>query len=130
MRMLSENEIEAILDVLPVDITFIDGDDRIRYFNKFEGRIFKRSKSVIGMKVQECHPQKSVHVVNRILEGFKTRERDVAEFWIGQNGRLIYIRYLPVRGKEGKYLGTIEVTQDITNVRRIAGEKRLLDWEG
>jgi len=126
---LSKEEVEAVLDSLPVDISFIDKEDRVKYFNKAEGRIFVRTKAVIGRKVQLCHPQKSVHVVNRILEAFKTGKKDVAEFWINLNDRLILIRYFAVRGKNGKYLGTVEVTQDITDIKKIQGEKRLLDWE-
>jgi len=126
---LSRNEIEAILDNLPVDLTFIDKEDSVKYFNKAEERIFKRPKSVIGRKVQKCHPQKSVHIVNKILDAFKAGEKNVAEFWIQLNDRLIYIRYFAVRDRSGKYLGTVEVTQDITKIKKIEGEKRLLDWE-
>jgi len=126
---LSKEEVEAVLDSLPVDISFIDKEDRVKYFNKAEGRIFVRTKAVIGRKVQLCHPQKSVHVVNKILEAFKTGKKDVAEFWISLNNRLILIRYFAVRDKNGKYLGTVEVTQDITDIKKIQGEKRLLDWE-
>ncbi|RLD14379.1 MAG: DUF438 domain-containing protein [Caldiserica bacterium] len=121
------NELESLLDTLPVDITFIDKDDVVRYFNQSKDRIFPRTKAVIGRKVQQCHPQKSVHVVNKILEDFKSGKRDKAEFWIDMNGRKIFIRYFPVRSKEGNYLGTIEVTQDITDIKKIEGEKRLLD---
>jgi len=127
--ILSKGEVEAILETLPVDITFVDREDTVRYFNKPEERIFRRPKSVIGRKVQQCHPQKSIHIVNKILESFKNGERDVAEFWIQHEGRIIYIRYFAVRGKDGKYLGTMEVTQDITEIKKIEGEKRLLDWK-
>ncbi len=126
---LSRNEMEAILDNLPVDLTFIDKEDSVKYFNKAEERIFKRPKSVIGRKVQKCHPQKSVHIVNKILDAFKAGEKNVAEFWIQLNDRLIYIRYFAVRDRSGKYLGTVEVTQDITKIKKIEGAKRLLDWE-
>jgi len=126
---LSEEEVEAVLDSLPVDISFVDKEDQVKYFNKAEGRIFVRTKAVIGRKVQQCHPQKSVHVVSSILEAFKAGKKDVAEFWIQMNDRLIHIRYLAVRDKSGNYLGTLEVTQDITNIKKIEGEKRLLDWK-
>ena len=126
---LSKEEVEAVLDSLPIDISFIDKEDRVKYFNKAEGRIFVRTKAVIGRKVQLCHPQKSVHVVNKILEAFKTGKKDVAEFWISLNNRLILIRYFAVRDKNGKYLGTVEVTQDITDIKKIEGQKRLLDWK-
>jgi PAS domain S-box-containing protein len=127
---LTKEEVEAILNSLPVDITFVDKDDVVKFFNKTEKHIFVRTKAVIGRKVQLCHPQKSIHIVNRILESFKKGERDVAEFWIQRSNRLIHIRYFAVRDKSGKYLGTMEVVQDITDLKKIGGEKRLLDWEG
>jgi len=126
---LTKEELEAILDTLPVDITFVDKEDAVKYFNKAEKRVFVRTKAVIGRKVQLCHPQKSVHIVNRILDAFKTGKKDVAEFWIPVNNRLIHIRYFAVRDKNGKYLGTMEVTQDISDIKKIEGEKRLLDWK-
>jgi PAS domain S-box-containing protein len=127
---LTKEEVEAILNTLPVDITFVDKEDAVKFFNKAERRIFVRTKAVLGRKVQLCHPQKSVHIVNRILEAFKKGEKDMAEFWINVGGRLIHIRYFAVRDKEGKYLGTVEATQDITELKKIEGEKRLLDWAG
>lgn len=126
---LSKEEVEAILDTLPVDISFIDKNDRVKYFNKAEKRIFVRTKAVIGRSVQLCHPQKSVHIVNRIVEAFTAGEKDAAEFWITMNNRLVHIRYFAVRDKNGKYLGTMEVTQDLTDLKKIEGEKRLLDWK-
>jgi len=126
---LSKEEIEAILNSLPVDISFVDANDAVKYFNKAEKRIFVRTKAVIGRKVQLCHPQKSVHIVNKILETFKTGKKDVAEFWITMNNRLIHIRYFAVRDKNGKYLGTLEVTQDLTDLKKIEGQNRLLDWQ-
>jgi PAS domain S-box-containing protein len=123
---LSREEIEAIFNHLPVDITFVDKDDTVRYFSETNERIFPRTKAVIGRTVQLCHPQKSVHLVNQILEGFKAGRREVAEFWINLNERLIHIRYFPVRSKSGDYLGCVEVTQDITETKKIEGEKRLL----
>jgi hypothetical protein len=126
---LSKDEIEAILNAFPIDISFVDANDTVKYFNKAEKRIFVRTKAVIGRKVQLCHPQKSVHIVNRILEAFKTGKKDSAEFWITMNNRLIHIRYFAVKDKNGKYLGTMEVTQDLTDIKKIKGQKRLLDWE-
>jgi len=126
---LSKEEVEAVLDSLPVDISFVDKEDRVKYFNKAGKRIFVRTKAVIGRKVQLCHPKKSVHIVNKILESFKTGKESVAEFWIQTKDRLIHIRYFAVRDENGKYLGTMEVTQDITDIRKIEGEKRLLDWK-
>ncbi len=125
---LSKEEMEAVLNALPVDITFVDKEDTVRYFNQSKERIFTRTKAVIGRKVQQCHPQKSIHIVNQILQAFKSGKRDTAEFWIDVKGRLVHIRYLAVRDKNGAYLGCLEVTQDITNIKKIEGEKRLLDW--
>jgi DUF438 domain-containing protein len=119
--------IEAMLDTLPVEISFVDKNDEVKYFNKNGDRIFPRPRSIIGKKVQQCHPKKSVHVVNKILEDFKNKKRKVAEFWIDLKGRKIYIRYFPVWDKEGNYLGCLEVSQDIADVQKITGERRLLD---
>jgi len=125
--VLSREELEAILNTLPVDIPFVDKEDAVRYFNQSGERIFPRTKAVIGRKVQQCHPQKSIHVVNRIIEDFRSGRRDVAEFWINHKGRFVHIRYFPVRNREGEYLGVLEVTQDITDLKKLEGEKRLLD---
>ncbi len=125
--VLSKEILEAMLDTLPVDITFVDADDRVRYFSNSSERFFVRSKAVIGREVQLCHPQKSMHVVNKILEDFKGGVRDSAEFWIELGGRTIYIRYFAVRSKQGNYLGCLEVSQDITDIKKIEGQKRLLD---
>lgn len=122
-------ELEAVLNTLPVDITFVGKDDEVKYFSETKDRIFVRTRAVIERKVQQCHPQKSVHIVEKILNEFKKGTKDSAEFWINLEGRLIYIRYFAVRDKEGNYLGTLEVTQDITDIKKIEGEKRLLDWQ-
>lgn len=127
--VLSKEEVEAILDSLPVDISFIDKEDRVKYFNKAEERIFVRTKAVLGRKVQLCHPQKSVHIVDKILKAFKAGKKDAAEFWIQKDNSLVHIRYFAVRDRSGKYLGTMEVTQDITDIKKIKGQKRLLDWK-
>ena len=124
---LSLQELEAILNTPPVDITFVDKDDTVRYFNQSRDRIFLRTKAVIGRKVQNCHPKKSLHIVNKILEDFKSGKRDSADFWINKGGRLIYIRYFAVRGKNGEYLGCLEVTQDVTEIKKLEGEKRIYD---
>lgn len=125
----SKDELEAILNSLPIDITFVDREDTVRYFNKLGNRIFARTKAIVGRKVQQCHPPKSVHIVNEIVNSFKNGKENVAEFWIQQGARTIHIRYFPVRDQNGKYVGTLEVTQDITKLKKIKGEKRLLDWK-
>ena len=124
---LTLEETSSILNTLPVDITFVDKDDKVKYFTNNKNRIFIRTKAVIGRKVQQCHPQKSIHIVEKILEEFKKGDRKVAEFWINLNNRLIHIRYFPVLNPQGQYLGCIEVTQDVTDIQKLKGEKRLLD---
>lgn len=123
---LTVKEVEAIFNNLPVDVTFVDDQDMVRYFSESKERIFPRTKAIIGRKVQNCHPQDSVHVVEKIVDDLKSGKRDMAEFWINLNARLIYIRYFAIRDKEGKYTGCLEVTQDITDIQKIQGEKRLL----
>jgi PAS domain S-box-containing protein len=129
LETLSPEVLEAIFDSLPVDITFIDETDTVRYYSRGDKRIFRRTPSVIGRKVQQCHPQQSIHKVNQVVSDLKSGKRDVAEFWIELKGRRIYIRYFPVRDKAGNYMGVVEVTQDITDLQKIKGEKRLLDME-
>ena len=118
--------LEAILDALPVEFSFIDADDAVRVFNKDGDRIFPRHRSVIGRKVQDCHPKKSLHKVQQILDEMKAGTRDVAEFWIDHRGMKVHIRYFAVRDGDGVYMGCLEVSQDITEVQKIEGEKRLL----
>ena len=125
---LSIEEINAIFKTIPIDITFIDKDDRVRFFGEGE-RIFPRTSSILGRPVQLCHPPRSVHIVNKILEAFKNGRKNSAEFWINMGGKLIYIRYFPVFDDKGSYIGTIEITQDISSIKKIEGEKRLLEWE-
>lgn len=123
---LLSGEVEAILNTLPVEITFIDSEDRVRYLNQPKERLFIRTKAVLGRAVQQCHPQKSIHRVNQILDDFKSGKRDVAEFWINFRDRFVHIRFFPVRDQDGNYLGCIEIVQDITDIKKIEGEKRLL----
>jgi len=124
---LTFGEIQAIFSSLPVDLTFVGKDDKVRFFSESGDRIFVRSKAVIGREVQNCHPKRSIDVVNKILDDFRNNERDSAEFWINLGERLIYIRYFAVRNASDEYLGCLEVTQDITKIKELKGEKRLLD---
>jgi uncharacterized protein len=118
----------AILNTLPVELSFVDAEDTVRYFShEDQDKIFPRTRSAIGMKVQDCHPQKSLHVVNEILADFKAGRRKVAEFWIDFGPKKIHIRYFSVRGEAGRYLGCLEVVQDVTGIRALEGERRLLD---
>lgn len=125
---LSATQLNPLLNTLPIEITFIDQDETVRYFNKPQKMIFIRTKAVIGRKVQNCHPAKSLDTVMKIVGSFKSGKKNVAEFWLTLNGRFIYIRFFAVRDSEGKYLGTVEVVQDVTDIRALQGEKRLLDW--
>ncbi len=127
LEKLSTETLEVIFDTLPVDLTFVDDTDTVRYYSKGDKRIFRRTPAVIGRKVQDCHPQQSLHKVEQVVSELKSGRRDVAEFWIDLKGRKIYIRYFPVKDKTGKYIGILEVTQDITDLQKIEGEKRLLD---
>lgn len=126
--LLTPEQINLILTHLPVDISFVDENDKVAYYSATEDRIFPRSPGVIGREVRNCHPPKSVHVVEKILNEFKAGRKDVAEFHIQLKGRLIHIRYFAVRDRQGRYKGTLEVSQDITRLKELEGEKRLLDW--
>ena len=125
---LSMEQIDAIMETLPVEVTFVDADDTVAYFNRLDKeKIFVRTRSVAGRKVQKCHPQKSVHAVQRIVDGFKAGAMDEASFWIDFGGDKILIRYYPVRDEQGTYLGVLEVTQQIGEIQKLTGQKTLLD---
>ena len=126
---LSLEQLTAIFSTLPVDLTFVDAEDRVAFFSEGPDRIFARSKAVLGRKVQHCHPPRSVAVVDRILNDFREGRHDVAEFWIDFRGRFVHIRYFAVRDRERRYLGTLEVTQDVTRIRKLEGERRLLQYD-
>lgn len=121
----------AILNTLPVELSFVDHEDRVRYFSHERGeKIFPRSRGAIGTHVRSCHPQKSVHLVERILADFKAGRREVAEFWIDMGPRKVHIRYWPVRDPAGRYLGCLETVQDVTAVQKLTGQRRLLEDAG
>jgi hypothetical protein len=125
---LSHEVIGAIFNTLPVELSFVDEQDTVRYFShEHQKKIFPRTRGAIGMPVQKCHPQKSVHLVKRILEDFKAGRREVAEFWIDMAERKVHIRYYPVRDLAGKYLGCLEVVQDVAPLQQLEGQRRLLD---
>jgi len=125
---LSMEQLDAIMETLPVEVTFVDADDTVAYFNRLDKKkIFPRTRSVIGRKVEKCHPEKSVHMVERIVEGFKNRTMDKAEFWIDFRGDKVLIRYFPVYNEQDEYMGVLEVTQEIGWIQQLEGEKRLLD---
>ncbi|MHB8279472.1 MAG: DUF438 domain-containing protein [Candidatus Humimicrobiaceae bacterium] len=126
---LKLKELMWILNSLPIDITFIDRDDTVKYFSDNKDRIFVRTRSVIGRKVQNCHPPQSVEIVEKILTAFKEGKRNYADFWINFKGKLIFIKYFAVRDEAANYLGTLEITMDITDLKSLEGEKRLIDEE-
>lgn len=126
---LTVEQADLLLTHLPVDISFVNEKDEIVYYSQTRERIFPRSPGVIGRKVQKCHPPKSFHVVQKIIDEFKAGKRDVAEFWTQMKGRFIHIRYYAVRDSQGTYKGTLEVSQDVTDIRKLEGDKRLLDWD-
>ena len=128
IKGLSYEQIDAIMEALPFEVTFVDADDTVAYFNRLDKtKIFPRTRSVIGRKVNKCHPEKSVDTVIRIVEGFKNRTMDKAEFWINFRNDTIMIRYFPVYNEDNEYMGVLEVTQEIAWIKRLEGEKRLLD---
>jgi hypothetical protein len=126
--LLTLDQVNLLLKHLPVDVTFVDEHDEVRYFTDSAHRIFPRSPGIIGRKVQLCHPAKSVHVVEEILRAFREGRREVAEFWLELGGRFVHIRYFALRDAKGAYRGTVEVSQDVTELRALEGERRLLDW--
>ena len=124
---LSLEQINMLLCGLPVDVTYVDENDTVRYFSQGRERIFDRTEAIIGREVQNCHPPQSVHRVQQILNDFRAGTRQVAEFWIQMGPRFIHIRYFPLHDAAGKYRGTLEVSQDVTGIRALQGERRLLD---
>ncbi|MCM3781854.1 DUF438 domain-containing protein [Neobacillus mesonae] len=124
--ILSVKQLETLLNHLPVDLTFIDENDIVRYFSHGKERIFARTKAVIGRTVQNCHPPQSVHVVNKLLDDFKAGTKDEEDFWIPVRDKFVYIRYFAVRDEKGSYLGTLEFTQNIKPIQELTGSKRIL----
>jgi uncharacterized protein len=121
-------QLVAIFSTLPLDLTFVDADDRVAFFTEGPDRIFARSKAIIGRKVQHCHPPRSVETVDQILSDFRAGRQSVAEFWINFNDKFVHVRYFAVRNSDGAYLGTVELTQDLSPLRALQGERRLLEY--
>lgn len=124
---LTLEQLNLLLTALPIDVTYVDENDEVRFYSQTRERIFPRTPSVIGRKVQQCHPPQSVDKVQHILDDFRAGQRENAEFWIQMGGRFIHIRYFPLRDATGAYRGTLEVTQDLAPLRALTGERRLLD---
>jgi DUF438 domain-containing protein len=125
--ILNGEQLMLMLNTLPVDITFVDENDRVRYFSETKDRVFVRSRGIIGRKVQNCHPPKSVDTVQKILDDFRSGKRDEADFYLHLGDKYIYIKYFAVRSGDGRYKGTLEVTQDIAPIQKIKGTKTLDD---
>ncbi|MDD3971123.1 MAG: DUF438 domain-containing protein [Clostridia bacterium] len=119
-------ELTHMLNTLPFDITFVDKDDKVKFFSQGKDRVFARTKAIIGRDVSNCHPPASVHVVQKIVEDFKSGKKDHEDFWIKMGDRYVYIRYFAVRGDNNEYLGVVEVTQNIAPIQELQGEKRLM----
>lgn len=125
---LTPEQINLLLTHLPVDVTYVDENNRVRYYSQGMHRVFPRSPGIIGRDVQNCHPVSSVNIVTKIVDEFKNNNKSEAEFWLEMNNRFIHIRYFAVRDQGGQYRGVVEVTQDVTDIRALQGQRRLLDW--
>lgn len=122
------DELTILLNTLPIDVTFVDKDDKVKFFTQGNHRIFDRNRAILGRDVRMCHPPHSMHIVDQILKDFKSGKETAAPFWIQMQGKFIYINYFPLRDKDGNYLGTIEFSQDLTELRALKGEQRLLSY--
>jgi len=126
---LTPEQVNSIFKYMPMDITYVNEHDQVVFYNRGDDRVFPRSAGIIGREVKFCHPPKSVDQVLRILDEFKKGTQDVAEFWIQFKGKFIHIRYFAVRDDEKNYKGVIEMSQDVTEIRALEGQQRLLDWD-
>jgi uncharacterized protein len=126
---MTPQQVNLLLKFLPVDITYVDENDKVIFYNRGEDRVFSRSKGIIGREVRFCHPPKSVDMVLRIVKEFREGTKDVAEFWFNFKGRMIHIRYFAIRDENKMYKGVIEMSQDVTDIQKLEGQKRLLNWD-
>jgi PAS domain S-box-containing protein len=126
--VLSLSQLELIFRYLPVDLTYVDENDKVQFYSNSSKRVFMRTRSIIGRTVQNCHPHESVEIVNRIIDAFRKGDQSSAEFWLHLHDRFIYITYLAVRDADNQYRGVLEITQDITELQKLTGERKLLDW--
>jgi DUF438 domain-containing protein len=126
---MTVEQVNLLFKIMPLDLTYVDENDKVIFYNRGEERVFPRSAGIIGREVRFCHPPKSVGTVLKILEEFRKGTKSESSFWINYKERLIYIRYFAVRDADKNYKGVIEMSQDITDIKKIEGEKRLLDWD-
>jgi len=122
-------ELLAIMNTLPVDMTFVDRDDKVKYFSQGKERIFQRNRAILNRDVRHCHPPASAHIVDKIIEDFKSGKEDQAPFWINSGGKMIHIAYFALRNEKGEYLGTLEVSNDISGYRKLEGDQRILSYK-
>lgn len=122
-------ELTAVFNTLPVDITFVDKDDKVKFFSQTPDRVFQRTRAIINRDVRHCHPPASAHIVDKILDDFRSGAQTKAAFWINMRGRMIHIEYFALRGEKGEYLGCLEVSHDVTRYRELEGERRILSYE-
>ncbi len=127
--VLNFQQMMMIFNALPVDLTFVDEHNKVKFFTRPKDRIFPRSPAIIGREVKNCHPPDSVHIVEKIIEGFRSNSKDNATFWIQVKERTILIQYFALRDTSGSYRGTLEVSQNITEIKNLEGQRRILDWE-
>ena len=125
----SVEELMSVLNSLPVDLTFVDRNDKVKYFTQGKERIFDRNRAILGRDVRMCHPPSSVHVVDQIIRDFREGKAESCPFWIQMGGKFIHIEYFAVRNEKGEYLGTLEVSQDLTEKRKLGGEQRILSYK-
>ncbi len=126
---LSFDQLTMVLDALPIDCTYVDENNKVRWFNRPKDRIFPRSPAVIGRDVRNCHPAESVDVVENIIETFRRGEQSEANFWIEMRGKFLYIRYFALRDKDNGYKGVLELSQEVSGIRALEGQRRLLEWD-
>ncbi|MCK5763643.1 MAG: DUF438 domain-containing protein, partial [Clostridiales bacterium] len=126
---MSLEQILLVFNKLPIDITFVDENNKVKFFSKPDERFFPRSPAIIGREVKNCHPPESVHIVEEIVESFRKGEKDIAKFWLELKGKFILIQYFAIRNDKGEYKGVLEASQDVTEIRSLEGQQRLLNWE-
>ncbi|MCD6425459.1 MAG: DUF438 domain-containing protein, partial [Anaerolineales bacterium] len=124
----SAEELLSILNTLPLDMTFVDKDDKVKYFSQGAERIFQRNRAILNRDVRNCHPPASAHIVDKIIEDFKSGEQSRAPFWINMGSKMIHIEYFALRNDQGEYLGTLEVSHDVSGYRALEGEQRILSY--
>jgi len=122
-------ELLAILNTLPIDMTFVDRNDKVKYFSQGKERIFQRNRAILNRDVRHCHPPASAHIVDKIIEDFKSGREDQAPFWINSGDKMIHINYFALRNDKGEYLGTLEVSHDVSGYRKLEGDQRILSYK-